>query len=331
MNGITMSNLHPTKENCKTKDRGGYPQRQPFFAQKYIRLMLKTCAANMIGQDGFALCIAVVTTEDGKRYRGPVSFHVGQLLPILGFAKWNRLATARERAVGAGWLHYEAPKSGTRAPGLYWGTIPDDAADIPDGPVDEEVGPIEAAYLRGYRDGQAGTPPKLYTDPGYGQEQPYPDKGYGRGYGQGYGRGYGKGDLPILSPIPIPSPRPGQGPDVLSSGNHRRIRQPSYTEADMATAQWIWERIHQMQPGRKTPNFDKWANAVRLMREQDGRTDEEIRALFTRVQADAFWSKNVLSPDTLRSKWDDLQLRLRKTNGKPASQPSIYKPLTPIV
>ena len=203
-----------------------------------------------------------------------------------------------------------------------------------DSPCDESDA-IEASYRRGfdvgYSAGQRGEPYPFSGDSEHDNirfSDTVVERSRIRSWNEG---GYGRGELPYPIPIPIPSPRPGQGPDVLSSGNHRRIRQPSYTEADMATAQWIWERIHQMQPGRKTPNFDKWANAVRLMREQDGRTDEEIRALFTRVQADAFWSKNVLSPDTLRSKWDDLQLRLRKTNGKPASQPSIYKPLTPIV
>jgi len=68
----------------------------------------------------------------------------------------------------------------------------------------------------------------------------------------------------------------------------------------------VLERIEQMQPGRKKPDLAKWANSVRLMREQDGRTDDDIRGLFQRVQADDFWRVNILSPDKLRAKWDDL-------------------------
>ena len=330
-----MSNLHPSKENGKTKDRGGYPQRQPFFAQRVIRAMTKTAAAQEIGATGFALVSLVAAQEDAKRYTGPVTYYNGQLSALLGIRKWETLDATRARVVAAGWLHYDAPPAGSRTvPGAYWTLIPIGMDSLNDSPCDESDA-IEASYRRGfdagYLAGQRGEPYPFSGDSEHDNirfSDTVVERSRIRSWNEG---GYGRGELPYPIPIPIPSPRPGQGPDVLSSGNHRRIRQPSYTEADMATAQWIWERIHQMQPGRKTPNFDKWANAVRLMREQDGRTDEEIRALFTRVQADAFWSKNVLSPDTLRSKWDDLQLRLRKTNGKPASQPSIYKPLTPIV
>jgi hypothetical protein len=70
-----------------------------------------------------------------------------------------------------------------------------------------------------------------------------------------------------------------------------------------------------MQPSRKVPKLDDWAHTIRLMRDRDGRSDAQIRDLITRVQRDSFWRVNVLSPDKLRQKWDDLLLRLENSNG----------------
>ena len=86
---------------------------------------------------------------------------------------------------------------------------------------------------------------------------------------------------------------------------------------DLELAKWMFGLIRQLQPNRKAPNFDNWANSIRLMREQDKRTPEDIRDLFGRVNQDAFWRINVLSPEKLRTKWDDLDLKLRiNGNGK---------------
>ena len=79
---------------------------------------------------------------------------------------------------------------------------------------------------------------------------------------------------------------------------------------DDETASWIWELIHQMQPGRKPPNLADWANAIRLIRERDKRTDDRIREVFAWANNDGFWRANILNPDKLREKWDDLTLKM---------------------
>lgn len=293
-----------------------YPTRVPYFAQKFIRSLLKTCVANVLGQDSFVLLVAIAATEDAKRYRGPVSFHTGQLLPLLGFGKWERLDAARRKAVDAGWLHYIAPRTGARGPGLYWVAIPTDAGELPDTPLDEKHGPIEAAYVAGYEDAEAGRP-RQYPAAGDCRTLQSP----GNGYGEGDGQGYGEGELPILFPTPIPS-CPGSRPDEQKPKPARRQPAPE----DLATAEWLWAQILVMQPDRKAPDLGKWADTIRLMRERDGRTQDQIRDLFHRVQADRFWRLNILSPDKLRAKWDDLALKL---GGARAPAPSIYKELRP--
>lgn len=70
--------------------------------------------------------------------------------------------------------------------------------------------------------------------------------------------------------------------------------------------------IQAMNPGHRKPNLDHWANDIRLMREQDHRTDEDIRLVFGWANADSFWRTNILSPGKLRDQFDMLNLK-RKT------------------
>jgi len=85
-----------------------------------------------------------------------------------------------------------------------------------------------------------------------------------------------------------------------------------FDEEDMGVARWMFDRIRELQPSRKEPDFEKWAHTLRLMREQDGRTHEDIRDLFERANRDSFWQTNILCPEKLREKWDDLDLKLRR-------------------
>ncbi|WP_370557533.1 primosomal protein I [Edwardsiella tarda] len=91
-------------------------------------------------------------------------------------------------------------------------------------------------------------------------------------------------------------------------------------QEDLTCAEWIWGRIVRLyelaaeDDGEvvrpKAPNWTVWANEVRLMCHQDGRTHRQICELFGRVNRDPFWCRNVLSPAKLREKWDELVIRL---------------------
>ncbi|WP_162287024.1 helix-turn-helix domain-containing protein [Pantoea stewartii] len=92
------------------------------------------------------------------------------------------------------------------------------------------------------------------------------------------------------------------------------------SQEDLTCAQWIWKRVirlYEQAAGDdgeivrpREPNWTNWANEVRLMRSQDGRTHRQICELFDRVNRDPFWCRNVLSPSKLRIKWDELMLKL---------------------
>lgn len=91
------------------------------------------------------------------------------------------------------------------------------------------------------------------------------------------------------------------------------------TEADLQCATWIWEMIKKTLPDAKKPNLRAWSNVIRLMRERDRRTHEQIQALFAWAHNDSFWQSNILSPAKLREKWDRLALQA-KSRGKPITQ-----------
>lgn len=92
------------------------------------------------------------------------------------------------------------------------------------------------------------------------------------------------------------------------------------TPEDRQCAEWIFSRIKKLYEKAaetdgevsrpKDPNWNAWANEIRLMRTIDGRTHRQICDLFKRVQSDPFWCRNVLSPSKLREKWDELVIRL---------------------
>lgn len=84
----------------------------------------------------------------------------------------------------------------------------------------------------------------------------------------------------------------------------RRKREPS--PDDLALASRIFGLILDGNPAAKKPNLPAWADDIRLMREQDGRTLPEIWSLFQWVRKDTFWRPNCLSPAKLREKYDQL-------------------------
>ncbi|MGY3830925.1 primosomal protein I [Citrobacter freundii] len=96
------------------------------------------------------------------------------------------------------------------------------------------------------------------------------------------------------------------------------------TQADLTCAQWLWKKIIALYEQAaesdgelvrpKEPNWTAWANEIRLMCVQDGRTHKQICEMYSRVSRDPFWCRNVLSPSKLREKWDELSLRLSPAN-----------------
>ncbi len=81
------------------------------------------------------------------------------------------------------------------------------------------------------------------------------------------------------------------------------------TAEDLQTAQWMFKRVQVIAPTALEPNWAQWANVIRLMRELDLRSHRDICEQYDWVSRDAFWCSNVLSPQKLRQKWDQLTAR----------------------
>lgn len=100
------------------------------------------------------------------------------------------------------------------------------------------------------------------------------------------------------------------------------------TDEDHKAARWIFGKIVKLGGDPKQPNWDAWANDIRLTREQDGRTHREICELFDWANKDSFWCTNILSPSKLRKSWDSLAVkRLAAQAPKVDIKPAKFDPL----
>lgn len=101
--------------------------------------------------------------------------------------------------------------------------------------------------------------------------------------------------------------------DISSSGKNFQPRTKAkknvFSDDDLMAAEWILGLIRKLNPSFKEPKIESWANDIRLMRERDNRTHKDICELFKWANQDRFWSVNILSPATLRAKWDQLSMK----------------------
>lgn len=119
---------------------------------------------------------------------------------------------------------------------------------------------------------------------------------------------------PTNDPPPPGPPCPKHPTAVIASSNGRKWGE----RVDLDIAQAMAESIH-AKVGGNPPDLLTWANHVRLMREQDGRTPDDIRSLFAWATRHDFWHANILSPQKLRAKWVTLALqRNRDSRGGPS-------------
>ncbi|WP_154905681.1 hypothetical protein [Klebsiella michiganensis] len=96
------------------------------------------------------------------------------------------------------------------------------------------------------------------------------------------------------------------------------------TEEDFDIAMWFWSTIIEMYERAaefdgclakpREPNFVRWANEVRLLRQEHGCSHDQIRTMIERIQRDQFWCPKVQDMPTLHRKWPELVLKLCPVN-----------------
>lgn len=101
----------------------------------------------------------------------------------------------------------------------------------------------------------------------------------------------------------------------------------NFTDADFQLAEFMLAKIRELNPGHQKPNLNGWSNAIRLMRERDRRTHDEIRSLFIWANGHQFWKTNILSPESLRKQWD--KLTIQRSQDAPKSTPAQFDDYRP--
>lgn len=87
------------------------------------------------------------------------------------------------------------------------------------------------------------------------------------------------------------------------------------SDPDQAMAEWMFGLVQTLHPNHKPPNWKRWCREIRLMRDRDKRSPEQIAALFRWANQHNFWAANILSPGKLREKWDQLVIQLKASRG----------------
>lgn len=101
--------------------------------------------------------------------------------------------------------------------------------------------------------------------------------------------------------------------DNNNSSNGNKIKKKKFSNNDLSIAESIFQKIFNVAPKTKQPDFDAWADIIRLMRIQDGLTHSEIMDVFSWANSDKFWSTNILSPKKLRKHFPSLHAQSTKT------------------
>jgi hypothetical protein len=98
--------------------------------------------------------------------------------------------------------------------------------------------------------------------------------------------------------------------------NNKKPSRHKFEICDMEMAEFLFQKILENNAQSKKPNLESWANEVRLMREKDMRTIEQIQYLINWSQNDSFWKTNILSISKLRSKFDQLVIKCKEEKEK---------------
>jgi biotin operon repressor len=117
--------------------------------------------------------------------------------------------------------------------------------------------------------------------------------------------------------LSVQQPKVVRQPDT----NNNRItmnnnKSSEFSADDFLLAEHMQNKIKELNPKARDPNLKAWAKTMRLMRERDKRTPQEIRQVFDWANNHDFWQSNILSPGKLREQFDRLQLQMG-INGKP--------------
>ena len=95
------------------------------------------------------------------------------------------------------------------------------------------------------------------------------------------------------------------------------------TAEDVRVAEWIFSRVRMINPTCKSPDMTAWSNTVRLMRQIDNRSHQDICRMYDWASKGSFLHRNILSPDALRKQWDKLTMQRSAPGIQVAGKPKV--------
>lgn len=131
-------------------------------------------------------------------------------------------------------------------------------------------------------------------------------KGY-RNKPSGYqlGKPSGSGELNPPAPAPVTAPAQKGKKDL-----HPADRALTLKLILKIIANHPGNTLTKLSPAEKEAKVVAWAKYVRLMREQDGHSEQDITAVIDWCQSDSFWRNQILSTENLRDKWNQLVAKM---------------------
>lgn len=97
-----------------------------------------------------------------------------------------------------------------------------------------------------------------------------------------------------------------------NSNTNSNTKVVKFDKEDMELSCLLYDLIKINIPTYKEPNLEKWADQIRLMKENDKRTPEQIKFVIKWAQNNDFWQANILSTKKLREKFDTLVAQIKR-------------------
>lgn len=127
---------------------------------------------------------------------------------------------------------------------------------------------------------------------------------------------YGSADnhkpIPDTIPDTITTDEYNRGKKAVDNSPSRKNesceQKPQAIAADIST--YLLEEIRKRMPGFKQPNLDSWAVTIDRMLRIDKREPFEIMEVITWLKNDDWYAANILSPKSLRDRFDDIKSKM---------------------
>lgn len=138
--------------------------------------------------------------------------------------------------------------------------------------------------------------------------------------------GEGKGKEGKGREYKIPMSENNSPPESLDETRPEPPQKKFKFSADQMTfAQGMFKLIRKVAPTTKEPNFDAWANDIRLINEIDKQSLHEMADVFRFANRDSFWRTNILSPGKFREKYSTLHAKWLEQAGNTAGATVVNK------